>query len=51
MTVRIKQIQLEQDTGKIIQDGPHKLVDLNRAGICLIEIVTEPDLRYSGRYI
>ncbi|KAG7098566.1 hypothetical protein E1B28_000499 [Marasmius oreades] len=45
--VRIKQIQLEQDTGKSVFDYKTQstLVDLNRAGAGLIEIVTEPDLR------
>ncbi|RHZ82919.1 hypothetical protein Glove_103g21 [Diversispora epigaea] len=42
--VRIKQIQLEQDTGKSIYDikPGFALMDLNRAGT---EIVTEPDIR------
>ncbi|CAG8538052.1 14836_t:CDS:10 [Acaulospora colombiana] len=47
--VRIKQIQLEQDTGKSIHDvrPVMALIDLNRAGIGLMEIVTEPDIRAS----
>ncbi|RHZ82751.1 hypothetical protein Glove_103g10 [Diversispora epigaea] len=47
--VRIKQIQLEQDTGKSIYDikPGFALIDLNRAGIGLMEIVTEPDIRSS----
>ncbi|XP_022112577.2 glutamyl-tRNA(Gln) amidotransferase subunit B, mitochondrial isoform X1 [Pieris rapae] len=42
----IKQIQLEQDSGKSLHDIELKqsLVDLNRAGAPLIEIVFEPDL-------
>ncbi|KAK1218497.1 hypothetical protein PQX77_018823 [Marasmius sp. AFHP31] len=45
--VRIKQIQLEQDTGKSLFDHRTRssLIDLNRAGTGLLEIVTEPDLR------
>ncbi|KAL0569801.1 hypothetical protein V5O48_012158 [Marasmius crinis-equi] len=45
--IRIKQIQLEQDTGKSIFDYRTRssLIDLNRAGTGLLEIVTEPDLR------
>ncbi|KAF5303968.1 hypothetical protein FQA39_LY01753 [Lamprigera yunnana] len=43
-TSRIKQIQLEQDSGKSLHDETRSLVDLNRAGIPLIEIVFEPDL-------
>ncbi|KAJ8076474.1 hypothetical protein PM082_000897 [Marasmius tenuissimus] len=47
--VRIKQIQLEQDTGKSLFDHRTRssLIDLNRAGTGLLEIVTEPDLRSS----
>ncbi|XP_013162722.1 PREDICTED: glutamyl-tRNA(Gln) amidotransferase subunit B, mitochondrial isoform X2 [Papilio xuthus] len=43
---KIKQIQLEQDSGKSLHDSELKrsLVDLNRAGAPLIELVFEPDL-------
>lgn len=43
---KIKQIQLEQDSGKSLHDDELKrsLVDLNRAGVPLIELVFEPDL-------
>lgn len=46
---RIKRIQLEEDPGKIIyEDNNSKqnnycLIDYNRAGVALVEIVTEPD--------
>uniref|UniRef100_A0A8D0B246 Glutamyl-tRNA(Gln) amidotransferase subunit B, mitochondrial n=1 Tax=Salvator merianae TaxID=96440 RepID=A0A8D0B246_SALMN len=45
-TVRIKQIQLEQDSGKSLHDNSRNqtLVDLNRAGVGLVEIVMEPDM-------
>lgn len=45
--VRIQRLHLEEDAGKLIHENPggRTLVDLNRAGIPLIEIVTEPDLR------
>ena len=48
--VRIKQLQLEQDSGKSIHDLSPTMtyVDLNRAGVGLMEIVTEPDLYSSG---
>ncbi|CAG8618634.1 11220_t:CDS:10 [Funneliformis mosseae] len=47
--IRIKQIQIEQDTGKSIHDvrPGMALIDLNRAGTGLMEIVTEPDMRTS----
>ncbi len=46
-TVRIARLHLEQDAGKSLHDrDPRKtFVDLNRAGIALMEIVTEPDMR------
>ncbi|CAG2161617.1 unnamed protein product [Oppiella nova] len=42
----LKQIQLEQDSGKSLQDEDNNrsLVDLNRAGVGLMEFVFEPDL-------
>lgn len=43
----IKQIQLEQDSGRSLHAGDYSLIDLNRAGIPLMEIVFEPDLESS----
>lgn len=44
--IRIERIHLEQDAGKLIHDqNPrYSLIDLNRAGIGLMEIVSKPDL-------
>jgi aspartyl-tRNA(Asn)/glutamyl-tRNA(Gln) amidotransferase subunit B len=35
---------MEEDAGKLTHNGDHSLVDLNRAGTPLIEIVSEPDI-------
>jgi aspartyl-tRNA(Asn)/glutamyl-tRNA(Gln) amidotransferase subunit B len=50
--VRITRAHLEEDAGKLVHQGAdglagstHSLVDLNRAGAPLVEIVSEPDLR------
>lgn len=46
-TIGITRIHMEEDAGKSIhdQDPYHTLIDLNRAGTPLIEIVSEPDIR------
>ena len=52
--VGITRVHMEEDTGKSthvgdgggrIQDAEHTLLDFNRAGVPLVEIVTEPDIR------
>ena len=46
-TIRIHHIHMEEDAGKSIHDADpgFTLIDLNRAGVPLLEIVTEPDFR------
>jgi aspartyl-tRNA(Asn)/glutamyl-tRNA(Gln) amidotransferase subunit B len=45
--VRVERIHMEQDAGKSIHDmdPDSSFVDLNRAGVCLMEIVSRPDIR------
>ena len=45
--IKIREAHIEQDAGKSIHDQhpTFTLIDLNRSGVCLLEIVSEPDLR------
>jgi aspartyl-tRNA(Asn)/glutamyl-tRNA(Gln) amidotransferase subunit B len=45
--IKLTRIHLEEDAGKLVhlEDEPVTLIDYNRTGVPLIEIVTEPDLR------
>jgi aspartyl-tRNA(Asn)/glutamyl-tRNA(Gln) amidotransferase subunit B len=44
VTVRIHHAHMEEDAGKLTHSSDYSLVDLNRAGTPLIEIVSEPDI-------
>lgn len=54
--IRINRIHLEQDAGKSMHDQSPEfsLIDLNRSGIALMEVVSEPDMRSpheAGEYV
>ncbi len=48
--IRLNRIHMEEDAGKSVHDASEEYtgIDLNRAGIPLLEIVTEPDIRSSA---
>jgi aspartyl-tRNA(Asn)/glutamyl-tRNA(Gln) amidotransferase subunit B len=51
--VRLNRIHIEEDAGKLIhvEGEPISLIDYNRVGVPLAEIVTEPDLRSVGEAV
>lgn len=46
--INVRRAHMEEDTGKLTHWGDSSLVDYNRAGVPLLEIVTEPDIRSSA---
>lgn len=53
--IRVTRAHLEEDAGKLLHEAPggrhidHSIVDLNRAGTPLLEIVTEPDFTHASQ--
>ncbi len=45
LNVRIAKLHLEEDAGKTLKESGRRLIDFNRCGVPLVEMVTEPDLR------
>ena len=50
-SIPLTRIHIEEDAGKLIHERDRSLVDLNRAGTPLIEIVSEPQIRSAGEAI
>lgn len=52
-TVRIHELHMEEDAGKLVhsEDGRRSLVDYNRCGVPLLEIVSEPDMANADEVI
>ena len=44
--VRIQRVHVEEDAGRFHHKGPYSLVNFNRAGVPLVEMVSEPDMNH-----
>ena len=49
--VGIRRVHMEEDTGKLIHEGNSTLIDFNRSGVPLVEIVTDPDFESAGEVV
>ena len=49
--IRIRRIHMEEDAGKLVHHGDASHIDLNRAGVPLIEIVSEPDVESADQAV
>ncbi|MDP3724738.1 MAG: Asp-tRNA(Asn)/Glu-tRNA(Gln) amidotransferase subunit GatB [bacterium] len=44
-SIRVNRVHMEEDTAKLLHQGTETLIDFNRSGVPLIEVVSDPDLR------
>ncbi len=49
--VRIRRVHMEEDTAKLIHEQGKTLIDFNRSGVPLIEIVSDPDVQSPGEAV
>ncbi len=49
--IRLHEVHMEEDAGKLVHDAAGTLIDYNRCGVPLIEIVSEPDFRDADEVI
>ena len=49
--IRLHEIHMEEDAGKLVHDAGGTLIDYNRCGVPLVEIVSEPDFRSADEVV